>query len=273
MEPTQHSGRESPRGASAGSFPKSRSRHETPLPGLAPSRARTENAASRMDGCKRASDTPVSSTGVSDAMPVCASPPAKRSKDAKASQQSPVKLPGESEFVPSRLALANVVVHDQDGQLVGGFFQDRNRLDLRLMMVVVVAWGLRLDFPYQAFVPSQKRSDDNSALWPIRWRSLAQSTPSCSRKPPLLRGRGPRHASRPLRYRGQQKSPLNSFLLHILADRIGLRGRAPAHYPMLKNSDSASITVQKTTGGIDGKFLRVRRTDWLAACDPLHALP
>jgi hypothetical protein len=30
---------------------------------------------------------------------------------------------------------------------------------------------------------------------------------------------------------------LNGLLFHILADRIGLRGRAPVHYPMLKNSN------------------------------------
>jgi hypothetical protein len=30
---------------------------------------------------------------------------------------------------------------------------------------------------------------------------------------------------------------LNGLLFHILADRIGLRRRAPAHYPMLKNSE------------------------------------
>jgi hypothetical protein len=38
----------------------------------------------------------------------------------------------------------------------------------------------------------------------------------------------------PLRYRGQQNSPLNGLLFHVLANRIGLRRRAPAHYPMLK---------------------------------------
>jgi hypothetical protein len=30
---------------------------------------------------------------------------------------------------------------------------------------------------------------------------------------------------------------MSDLLFHILADRIGLRGRAPAHYPMLENSD------------------------------------
>jgi hypothetical protein len=29
---------------------------------------------------------------------------------------------------------------------------------------------------------------------------------------------------------------LNGLLFHIPANRIGLRRRAPAHYPMLKNS-------------------------------------
>src|SRR5271166_5561905 len=37
--------------------------------------------------------------------------------------------------------------------------------------------------------------------------------------------------SRPAKY------AISSLLFHILADRIGLRGRAPAHYPMLKNSN------------------------------------
>jgi hypothetical protein len=50
---------------------------------------------------------------------------------------------------------------------------------------------------------------------------------------------------------------MSDLLFHILADRIGLRGRAPAHYPMLKNSDFfASITIQKTAGSLDGKFRR-----------------
>jgi hypothetical protein len=30
---------------------------------------------------------------------------------------------------------------------------------------------------------------------------------------------------------------MSDLLFHILADRSGLRGRAPAHYPMLKNSE------------------------------------
>ena len=30
---------------------------------------------------------------------------------------------------------------------------------------------------------------------------------------------------------------MSGLLFHILADRIGLRRRAPAHYPMLKNSE------------------------------------
>jgi hypothetical protein len=30
---------------------------------------------------------------------------------------------------------------------------------------------------------------------------------------------------------------MSGLLFHILADRIDLRGKAPAHYPMLKNSD------------------------------------
>ena len=50
-----------------------------------------------------------------------------------------------------------------------------------------------------------------------------------------LRGRERKHASRPSRYRGQQNSPSNGLLFRIVADSIGLCGRAPAHYPMLKN--------------------------------------
>src|SRR5271156_4631320 len=62
------------------------------------------------------------------------------------------------------------------------------------------------------------------------------STPTCSRKPSPLRDRERKHASRPSRYRGQQNSPSNGLLFRIVADSIGLCGRAPAHYPMLKNS-------------------------------------
>ena len=51
-----------------------------------------------------------------------------------------------------------------------------------------------------------------------------------------LRDRERKYASRPSRYRGQQNSPSNGLLFRIAADRIGLCGRAPAHYPMLKNS-------------------------------------
>ena len=39
------------------------------------------------------------------------------------------------------------------------------------------------------------------------------------------------------KYRGQQNSPSFGLLFHILPDRIGLRRRAPDHYPMLKNSE------------------------------------
>jgi hypothetical protein len=36
--------------------------------------------------------------------------------------------------------------------------------------------------------------------------------------------------------RGLQNSPLNDLLFQIVADPIGTRAGAPAHYPMLKNS-------------------------------------
>jgi hypothetical protein len=34
---------------------------------------------------------------------------------------------------------------------------------------------------------------------------------------------------------------MSDLLFHILADRSGLRGRAPAHYPMLKNSQTEQL--------------------------------
>src|ERR1700691_5832892 len=63
-------------------------------------------------------------------------------------------------------------------------------------------------------------------------------------------------ASHPSRYRGQQNSPSNGLLFRIAADSIGLCGRAPAHYPMLKNSDFASITIEKAAGSLDVKVFR-----------------
>ena len=53
----------------------------------------------------------------------------------------------------------------------------------------------------------------------------------CSREPPCLHDRERKRASRPSEYRGQQNSPLNGLLFHFLADRIGLRRRAPAPLP------------------------------------------
>jgi hypothetical protein len=77
------------------------------------------------------------------------------------------------------------------------------------------------------FVLSRTRSDDNLALSPVRWRPLAQSTPSCSREPPCLRGRERKHASRPSRYRGQQNSP---------SKRSPLPNRHRFYRPMWKSS-------------------------------------
>ena len=51
-----------------------------------------------------------------------------------------------------------------------------------------------------------------------------------SRATTRLRDRERKHASHPSRYRGQRNSPCSVLLFHILADRIGLRRRAPAHY-------------------------------------------
>jgi hypothetical protein len=85
-------------------------------------------------------------------------------------------------------------------------------------------------------VLSRTRSDDNSALWPIRWRSLAQWTPSCSRKPPRLRDRERRHASRPLKYRGQQNSPCRVSSSTSWPIVSAFAEESPAHYPILKNS-------------------------------------
>ena len=57
------------------------------------------------------------------------------------------------------------------------------------------------------FVPSRIRCDDNLALSPTHRRSPPPSTSSCFREPPRLRDRERKHASHPLRYRGQQNSP------------------------------------------------------------------
>ena len=61
---------------------------------------------------------------------------------------------------------------------------------------------------------------------------------------------GRKHASHPSRYRGQQNSPSFGLLFHILADRIALRRRAPAHYPMLKNSQIEQL--RKSCSGAHG---------------------
>jgi hypothetical protein len=86
---------------------------------------------------------------------------------------------------------------------------------------------------------SRTRCDGNSALSTVRQRSPRPSMPSCSRERPRLRDRERKHASRPSKYRGQQNSPSFGLLFHIRADRIGLRRRAPDHYPMLKKSLAA----------------------------------
>src|SRR5271168_2589351 len=59
--------------------------------------------------------------------------------------------------------------------------------------------------------------------------------------------------SRPSRYRGRQNSPSFGLLFHILADRIGLRGRAPAHYPMLKNQHRLDYDFCVPTGDCRGR--------------------
>jgi hypothetical protein len=49
---------------------------------------------------------------------------------------------------------------------------------------------------------------------------------------------------------------LNGLLFHFLADRIGLRRRAPAPLPDVEKARiSASITTQKIAGSLDGNFL------------------
>jgi hypothetical protein len=39
---------------------------------------------------------------------------------------------------------------------------------------------------------------------------------------------------------------MSRLLFHFLADRIGLRGRAPAHYPMLKNSQIEQLRKSRS---------------------------
>src|SRR5271154_1298285 len=39
---------------------------------------------------------------------------------------------------------------------------------------------------------------------------------------------------------------MSDLLFHILANRIGLRRRAPAHYPMLKNSPIAQLRKSRS---------------------------
>src|SRR6516164_2846009 len=87
------------------------------------------------------------------------------------------------------------------------------------------------------FAPSRRRPEDSSALSPTRRRSLAPSTLFYPRERPRLPGRERKRGSPPLRCQGQQNNPLNGLLFRIVADPSGLRGRAPAHYPMLKNPD------------------------------------
>ena len=72
-----------------------------------------------------------------------------------------------------------------------------------------------------------------SRQWPVR--DMIQSLPSGSQQ--FVSNHLTTDTSRPSRYRGQQNSPLNGLLFRIVADSIGLCGRAPAHYPMLKNSN------------------------------------
>jgi hypothetical protein len=90
-------------------------------------------------------------------------------------------------------------------------------------------------------IRSRIRSGDNLALSPTQKRSLAPSTPSCSRKRPRLPGRERRYGFRPSRCRGQQNSPLNGLLFQSVADPVGLRGRVPAHYPMLRRENRQPV--------------------------------
>ncbi len=64
--------------------------------------------------------------------------------------------------------------------------------------------------------------------------TLSQTCPRRQQRP---RDRERRCGSHPSRCRGQQNSPLNGLLFQTIADPIGLSGRAPRHYPMLKNSE------------------------------------
>ena len=66
----------------------------------------------------------------------------------------------------------------------------------------------------------------------------------------------------PLRYRGQQNSPSNGLLFQTTADPIDLRGRAPAPYPMLKNSIfPVDHNLRRPSAASAKNSLGVRRTD------------